>query len=186
MVGELLSVGMAATLLDTGAHCKGAPLIGGPRVSRVLVKACREAGVRVVDSVVVTDLLVDEGACHGAVGYHKRTGERFLLHAGSVVLATGGAGAVYALREVVFRERLLTQCILVLIFCVFAHGVWITLQWVLALQEAAWRGYLLMWAQAAVVAPYTAVLMPLARVPLGRFERWIISTPAERGRRRRW
>jgi len=96
MVGELLSMGMAATLLDTGAHCKGAPLIGGPRVSRVLVKACWEAGVRVVDSVVVTDLLVDEGACHGAVGYHKRTGERFLLHAGSVVLATGGAGAVYA------------------------------------------------------------------------------------------
>jgi fumarate reductase (CoM/CoB) subunit A len=46
--------------------------------------------------VMVTDLLVKDGACLGAFGFHNRTGDLFGFRAGAVLLATGGAGAIYS------------------------------------------------------------------------------------------
>ncbi len=71
-------------------------LVGGPNLINVLLKACQEAGVDFLENVMVTDLLVENSTCRGAVGFHKRTGDFYGLRSGAVVLATGGAGFNYA------------------------------------------------------------------------------------------
>jgi succinate dehydrogenase/fumarate reductase flavoprotein subunit len=45
---------------------------------------------------MISDLTVIYGECHGAVGFHKRNGKVFSIRSGSTVLATGGAGSIYA------------------------------------------------------------------------------------------
>jgi succinate dehydrogenase / fumarate reductase, flavoprotein subunit len=49
-----------------------------------------ELGVPVLDGVYVTRLLVNDGTCFGAYGVDLATGERLVLLADAVVLATGG------------------------------------------------------------------------------------------------
>ncbi|MDF1592100.1 MAG: FAD-binding protein [Desulfobacterales bacterium] len=88
--------GLAGQFHKTGFYFRTDALLGGPNLSRVLVKACRETGVDFVENVMVTDLLTDGSACLGAVGFHKRTGEFYAFRSGAVVLATGGAGFIYA------------------------------------------------------------------------------------------
>lgn len=88
--------GLAGQFHKTGFYFRTDALLGGPNLSRVLVKACRETGVDFLENVMITDLLTDGSACLGAVGFHKRTGEFYAFRSGSVVLATGGAGFIYA------------------------------------------------------------------------------------------
>ena len=97
-----------------------------------------------------------------------------------------GAGAIFVLREVVFREKLLTRCIMTLVFCLLSHGTWVTLQWLLAFRTAPWGGYLQMLVQVVLVALYTGALTPLAHLTLGRGPRWLspwIAEPPRLGRR---
>jgi len=88
--------GLSGQFHKTGFYFRTDALLGGPNLSRVLVKACRETGVDLVENVMITDLLTDGSACLGAVGFHKRTGEFYAFRSGAVVLATGGAGFIYA------------------------------------------------------------------------------------------
>lgn len=48
----------------------------------------------VVEHANLTDLLVENGRCYGAVGVDD-DGEPFVIHAGAVVLATGGVGQLF-------------------------------------------------------------------------------------------
>lgn len=48
----------------------------------------------VVEQANLTDLIVENGRCRGAVGVHDN-GEPFVIHAGAVVLATGGVGQLF-------------------------------------------------------------------------------------------
>lgn len=48
----------------------------------------------VVEQANLTDLIVEDGRCLGAVGVHD-DGEPFAIHAGAVVLATGGVGQLF-------------------------------------------------------------------------------------------
>jgi L-aspartate oxidase len=48
----------------------------------------------VIEGANLTDLLVEEDRCHGAVGIHD-DGEPFVILAGAVVLATGGVGQLF-------------------------------------------------------------------------------------------
>ena len=95
------------------------------------------------------------------------------------------AGATFRLRELVFRENAITQCILAVIFCLLAHGFWVTAQWLLALRAVPWSGYLMMLVQAALLAVYTGVLMPLGRLGFRWTRRWVLAPSADRSRRRR-
>ena len=95
-IEELQKLGLKGKLVLSGFATRGTPFIGGPRISSLLVATSRKAGVRFLERVMVTDLLVKDGVCLGAFGFHKLTGELYGLRAGAVILATGGAGAIYS------------------------------------------------------------------------------------------
>jgi adenylylsulfate reductase subunit A len=67
----------------------------GKRLKPLLAQAVRQAGCRVLDRAVVGDLLVSNGAVCGAVGFHIRTGAFYVVHANSVLLATGGTNRLF-------------------------------------------------------------------------------------------
>ena len=93
-------------------------------------------------------------------------------------------GALYRLREAFFVERAVTQALLALGFCLLAHGIWVTWQTALAARTMAWADYGRLLLQAAALATYTAVLMPLGHCGLRRGQRWILATPPGRAGRR--
>lgn len=66
----------------------------GAEISRALTDAVRRAGIRVVENAMLVDLCVDAGAVRGA--RLLRDGRDDDVDADAVVLATGGAGRLYA------------------------------------------------------------------------------------------
>ena len=85
----------------------------------------------------------------------------------------------------VFREHIITQCLLALVFCAAAHGFWITCQWLIVLREMTWSSYLTMLVQVVLVSAYTAIFMPLGRMGLDHCRRWLIVHHPGRSRRER-
>lgn len=103
---------------------------------------------------------------------------------GPMALAYVVAGAaVLKLREAVFRERAPAQMLMSLVFCLVAHGLWVTAQ-SLALGggSRSWGEYWRMLEQALGLAIYTAALMPLGHWALGRAERFLIAPQTGRSR----
>lgn len=92
---ELLDMGMKGSMDSSGISCRSSSLVGGVEISSTLVKLNHDVGVQYMEGIMVTDLLVDEGRCFGALGFQKRTGDVYGFKSGAVVLATGGAGAIY-------------------------------------------------------------------------------------------
>jgi succinate dehydrogenase/fumarate reductase flavoprotein subunit len=69
----------------------------GPAVSRTLrTQVIRTPGVQRVGDLCITDLVIDEGRCVGAVGIHLPTGEPISIIAPAVILACGGLTRLYA------------------------------------------------------------------------------------------
>lgn len=62
----------------------------------VLRREANRKGVSLQNGVFATELLVMEGQAFGAVGFSVSTGEIIALTAGATVIATGGAGCLYA------------------------------------------------------------------------------------------
>ncbi|GCD99194.1 FAD-binding protein [Embleya hyalina] len=62
----------------------------GSQVRRALREHAKQLGVPVLSNVYVTRLLVDDGTVFGAYGFDLVDGSRYLVHADSVILATGG------------------------------------------------------------------------------------------------
>jgi succinate dehydrogenase/fumarate reductase flavoprotein subunit len=62
---------------------------GGYRMMESMRKAAIDKGVKIVDRVMVTDLLTDGGRAAGAIGFSTESGQVHEFHARSVVLATG-------------------------------------------------------------------------------------------------
>jgi rod shape-determining protein MreD len=94
------------------------------------------------------------------------------------------AGAVVLqLREAVFRERAAVQMLLALVFCLVAHGLWVTVEslW-LAPALRSWAQYVQTLKQAVGLAVYTAALMPLGHWALVRIERLLIAPQSGRSR----
>lgn len=49
-----------------------------------------DSGCRILDRVMITDLIKKQGRIIGAVGFHTRTGDFYLIHAKATVIASGG------------------------------------------------------------------------------------------------
>ena len=94
-------------------------------------------------------------------------------------------GGIYKIRGAVFREKVVTQCVMTVVFCLLSHWVWITVQWVLVFRGTTAKGYLVMLVQASLVGLYTAALAPAGHLALRSARRWIIASPAGDLRRRR-
>jgi succinate dehydrogenase/fumarate reductase flavoprotein subunit len=63
----------------------------GPEYMRLMRKQIRRAGVTILDHSPALQLLVDaEGAVAGAMGINRQTGKKWIVHATSTVIATGG------------------------------------------------------------------------------------------------
>ncbi|MFG1280805.1 FAD-binding protein [Xanthobacter autotrophicus] len=72
----------------------GAPIrvsLQGPEYMRLMRKLAKGAGVRILDHSPALELLVDGGgAVAGARGIRRQQGDAWRVHAGAVVIATGG------------------------------------------------------------------------------------------------
>jgi len=95
------------------------------------------------------------------------------------------AAVVFKFREAVFREKAIPQALLAAAFCLLAHGLWVTLQTLLAGENASWELYGRRLLQAAALALYTAVLAPVILAALGKVRGWFVTAPEGRARRRR-
>lgn len=95
LIMELQKMGMPYSLQKTGLTTRSRFLVGGPEIFQTLTKACRNEYISLLENVIITDLLVNDGECFGALGFQKFTGENLAIKSNAVVLATGGAGAIY-------------------------------------------------------------------------------------------
>ncbi len=91
------------------------------------------------------------------------------------------AGVLFRLREAFFSQWAVTQGFLGMLFCLIAHGIWVTVQVTL---NGGWWAYGAMLTQMLALAVYTGFITPIAHAALARIQKWILVAPA-RGRRRR-
>lgn len=71
------------------------PYPHGTGLVRPLRETARKMGCRMRPGVVIVDIVVNGDGVQGAVGFSVYTGELILIKAGSVVIATGGAGEIF-------------------------------------------------------------------------------------------
>jgi succinate dehydrogenase/fumarate reductase flavoprotein subunit len=76
------------------ARPEGSSDLPGTLLMRALAERLKDSPIRVLPGFFVFDLVVEEGEVRGAFGF-TRDGRPFLIRAKAVVLATGGAGAIY-------------------------------------------------------------------------------------------
>jgi len=76
---------------DDGVGFQRYGSVMGPEYMRLMRKRTKQAGVKILDHSPALELLQDEdGAVVGASGLFQQAGERWNVHAGAVILATGG------------------------------------------------------------------------------------------------
>ena len=71
------------------------PGIMGMGMTKPMVEYLRARGVGIVENVIITRLLLSDGVVAGAVGYDYFNDGPVVFSAKAVILATGGAGALY-------------------------------------------------------------------------------------------
>ena len=69
--------------------------ITGQALLHVLYDQIVRAGVRVYEEWFATSLIVEDGACRGALTMEIRSGELHAIGAKAVIMATGGVGRIY-------------------------------------------------------------------------------------------
>lgn len=69
----------------------GGWMLSGHAMGKALLQGMKETpGIELLEDIMIVDLLKSDGKISGAVGYHVYTGQAVLIHAKSVVIATGG------------------------------------------------------------------------------------------------
>lgn len=106
-VTDLEALGIAFDRQGTGYHllkplgCSQPRLVHeknhtGRQSMRLMRQALERTGARIRPGVTVLALLKAGGGVNGVLAADQRTRELLLIHAGAVVLATGGGGGIYA------------------------------------------------------------------------------------------
>jgi len=70
-------------------------VINGEFLKPIIAGAARKAGVRIINRVAATNLLLDGNRVTGAFGIGVRNGDFVTIQARAVIVATGGAAGVY-------------------------------------------------------------------------------------------
>lgn len=99
----------------------------------------------------------------------------------SYVLA---AKVIYSLRDVFFRDRVITRFLLTAGFCLIAHGLWVIGQSLLAWRQCGWADCGRMLIQAAAIAVYSALIGPVLIALFYRGRRWLMYVRTGRSERR--
>ncbi len=69
--------------------------IHGESLKPILAREVRKSGAEVLNRVVITNLIVQDGTVHGAYGFGISDGTFYVLSALKTVVATGGASGLY-------------------------------------------------------------------------------------------
>jgi succinate dehydrogenase/fumarate reductase flavoprotein subunit len=91
---ELVQWGIKGEFHRGYLFSKGRPPMWGAEIIRCLVEKNRELGTRFMEAIVVAELIIRDGAA-GVIGYAVDSGRWLTLSAKAIVLATGGAGALF-------------------------------------------------------------------------------------------
>ena len=91
---ELVQWGIQGEILEGYLYAKGRPPMWGSAIIRCLLEKNTERQTRFMDGIVVAELIIREGAV-GAVGYSVGSGRWMVFSAKAIVLACGGAGALF-------------------------------------------------------------------------------------------
>jgi succinate dehydrogenase/fumarate reductase flavoprotein subunit len=101
MLEELDRWGVKFQKTDTGdfdvkkVHHNGnyvLPMPEGYDLKRILMRKIKQAGVKVINRVMATRLLVDQGKIAGVLGFDTRDGTFFIISAPTVILCCGASG----------------------------------------------------------------------------------------------
>jgi succinate dehydrogenase/fumarate reductase flavoprotein subunit len=87
-VGKLADWGYPFPTDDDGQPARRS--LQGPEYMRLMRKKVRSAGVRILDHSPALELLADDEGVAGAAGISRQTGQRWVVKAQAVVIATGG------------------------------------------------------------------------------------------------
>jgi fumarate reductase (CoM/CoB) subunit A len=93
-LGELMDWGIQGKMMAGYVFAQGRAPVMGEAIVHCLLKKSEELGARLVGGLVAADLAA-EGGAWGANLLKPATGEWVSITAGAVVLASGGAGALY-------------------------------------------------------------------------------------------
>ncbi|QTL99063.1 adenylyl-sulfate reductase subunit alpha [Iocasia frigidifontis] len=69
--------------------------INGESLKPIIANKVIEYGARVINRVLVTNLLLDDGKVVGVMGFGVRTGIFYVVQAKAVIICTGGAAGIY-------------------------------------------------------------------------------------------
>ncbi len=92
---ELEKYGLVVNVRRGGIHVGDETTKLGQGITLPMVDYLRETGVEFVENTIVTRLLKKDGRVVGAVGYQGDEKQPTIFQCKAVVLATGGAGALY-------------------------------------------------------------------------------------------
>lgn len=92
---EMRGYGVEVRLNKTGASVGSIPNLMGLGMTKPMVEYAQSRGVEFIDNIAVTKLLKSGDRVVGAVGYDVKQEEPVSFSSKAVVLATGGAGAIY-------------------------------------------------------------------------------------------
>ena len=93
-LGELRRWGIQAEFRNGYLFAKGHPPVQGEAIVRCLIKKNQELGTEFIGNVLVTDLVIENGV-GGVRAFNQSSGEWIAISARAVILATGGAAALY-------------------------------------------------------------------------------------------
>jgi fumarate reductase (CoM/CoB) subunit A len=92
---ELEKYGLVVNVHRGGIHVGGEETKLGQGITLPMVDYLRKLGVEFVENTIVTRLIKKEGKIVGAVGYNGDEKQPTVFQCKAVILATGGAGALY-------------------------------------------------------------------------------------------
>ncbi len=93
-LGELISWGIKAEVRHGFLFAKGRPPSLGEEIVHCLIGRNRELGTRFMGNLTAAGLVMENGVA-GLLGFARQSGEVIAFSCGAVVLATGGAAALY-------------------------------------------------------------------------------------------
>jgi len=68
----------------------------GIPIVKALGREIKRRGIKILENIMISNLLIEDGRCIGAIGVDK-TGKFFVFNTNSTILATGGAGRLFRL-----------------------------------------------------------------------------------------
>jgi adenylylsulfate reductase subunit A len=98
VVRDLEQLGLPVVKDDSGRYAPRGRWnikIHGESLKPLLATAVRNLGARVLNRVVVTNLLVQDGSVAGCFGFGLRDGRFYVVRARKTIVATGGASGLY-------------------------------------------------------------------------------------------